>query len=385
MTISTYLADVWSATEFGDPALSGYAESRLKQDTRVGVQTMALLALAMQIVVGLFVLSQDTGTSYLYTIAVLGVLSLHIFVSAFFVDDVKALHTLGMSFLALGALAITFLAHRAGDLKIGMMAAIVMLFIVIPLVPWALREAVAVVALTYALLTASLLSVPDRFPPGTFWVLQTLVLGAAVVVTIIAGRNTFIRKQDIRARFELENAKKSLAMLSMQDHLTGAWNRRYLDETFSQIAKDCASSGNALHIAVLDIDDFKCINDEFGHQAGDAVLKAVADAFSASLGRSGQLIRLGGDEFLIICVDGDLEAMIESAISTLQQSVARAGLVKNRKVSLSAGMASTMPGKVADLQALYRSADAALYARKKQLPVDAAVPEALVRTGTWQL
>ena len=242
MTISTYLADVWSATEFGNPELSGYAETQMRRDTRIGVQLMALLALIMQLVVAVFILSQDLGSAYLYTNAVLGIFSVHILVSAAYVDDVRALHVLGMSFLIIGALAITFLAHRAGDLNIGMIAAIVMLFIAIPLVPWALREAVIVVGLTYLLLTSSLISVPGRFSPGSLWVLQSLLFGAAIVVIVIAGRNTFIRKQDIRARFELENAHSEMELLSMQDHLTGAWNRRFLDENFAKYARQCAES-----------------------------------------------------------------------------------------------------------------------------------------------
>ena len=91
MTISTYLADVWSATEFGDPELSGYAETQMLEDTRLGVQAMALLSLVMQLGVAAFILSQDLGAVYLYTNVVLGVFSLHVLVSAAFVNDVRTL------------------------------------------------------------------------------------------------------------------------------------------------------------------------------------------------------------------------------------------------------------------------------------------------------
>jgi len=87
LTISTYLADVWSATEFGDPELSGYAETQLRKDTRVGVQMMALLSLIMQVIVAVFVVSKGLGGTYLYTNVVLGVFSLHIVVSAAYVDE----------------------------------------------------------------------------------------------------------------------------------------------------------------------------------------------------------------------------------------------------------------------------------------------------------
>ena len=385
MTISTYLADVWSATEFGNPELSGYAQTQMRRDTRIGVQLMALLALIMQLVVAVFILSQDLSGAYLYTNAVLGIFSVHILVSAIYVDDVRALHVLGMSFLIIGALAITFLAHRAGDLNIGMIAAIVMLFIAIPLVPWALREAVIVVGLTYLLLTSSLISVPGRFSPGSLWVLQSLLFGAAIVVIVIAGRNTFIRKQDIRARFELENAHSAMELLSMQDHLTGAWNRRFLDDNFVTYARQCAERNKCVHVAVLDIDDFKGINDVFGHQTGDKILIGVADTFIRLLGSDGRLVRLGGDEFLIAYCGDDLDAVIDLAVSELQRSAVASELVGARTVTLSAGIASAEPGQVADLEALYKRADRALYTAKKEGPRGPSAESALARTGTWKL
>ena len=385
MTISTYLADVWSATEFGDPELSGYAEAQLRRDTRTGVQMMALLSLIMQIVVALFILSKDLGRSYLYTDVVLGIFSLHILLSAAFVDDVRALHVLGMSFLVIGALAITFLAHRAGDLNIGMIAAIVMLFIAIPLVPWALREAVIVIGLTYVLLTSSLISVPGRFSPGSLWVLQALLFGAATVVIVIAGRNTLIRKQDIRARFELENAHNAMELLSMQDHLTGAWNRRFLAENFASHARECAERNEILQVAVLDIDGFKGINDTFGHQIGDRILISVADTFVRVLGDCGRLIRLGGDEFLIVYCGEELDDVIADAIQELQQNSVAMDLTDGRSLTLSVGIASTDPGQLADLEALYKSADRALYSAKRNRPVTAAEHPGLTRTGRWTL
>lgn len=357
----------------------------MRRDTRIGVQTMALVSLLMQLVIAVAILSYGGAESYLYTVVVLGIFSLHILISAAYVDDVRALQVLGMSFLTIGAMAITFLAHRAGDLNIGMMAAIIMLFVAIPLVPWALREAVSVVGITYVLLTSSLISVPGRFATGSLWVLQILLLGSAIVVVVVAGRNTFVRKQDIRARFELENARNKLALLSMQDHLTGAWNRRYLDENFATFAEQCARQRKAMHIAVLDIDDFKGINDEFGHQLGDRTLVSVADTFIRHLDQHGSLIRLGGDEFLIIYCGDDLDGLIDTAIRELQKCKVAAAFANKRPVTVSAGIASTKPGQLADLEALYRLADRALYATKRKRPPAADLDTTLARTGQWQL
>lgn len=385
MAISTYLANVWSATEFGDPELSGYAEEQLRKDTRIGVQTMAGLSFAMQLCVALLSLIQGLSSIYLYTSALFALLSLHILISAQFVKDVRALQALGMAFLIVGAVAVTVLAHRSGDLNIGMMAAVVMLLVAVPLVPWALREATVVVGLTYALLTLSLISVPGRFETGSLAVLQTLVLGAAIVVIVVAGRNTFIRKQDIRARFELENAHNAMELLSMQDHLTGAWNRRFLDENFSEFARQCSDRNETVHVAILDIDNFKGINDQFGHQVGDKILINVADTFVRLLSGRGRLVRLGGDEFLVTYCGDDLDEMIDVAITELQQGTIAAELAGEHPVTLSAGIATTEPGQIADLETLYRNADRALYAAKEDRPAPSEVSAALTRTGQWKL
>jgi len=385
LAISTYLADVWSATEFGDPELSGYAEAQLRKDTQLGVQTMAGLSFVMQLCVAVLVLTQGHSNLYLNSSLLFGLLSLHVLISAAYLRDVRTLHVLGMTFLIIGALSLTILAHRSGELHIGVMAASVMLFVAIPLVPWALRETTIVIGLTYVLLTSSLVVVPGRFTTESLWALQLLVLGAAIIAIAITTRNTFIRKQDLRARFELENAHSDMELLSMQDHLTGAWNRRFLSEKFSEFAQGCLDKQKALHVAILDIDDFKGINDEFGHQFGDKILISVADIFVRLLEGKGRLIRLGGDEFQIIyCGDG-LDGLIETAISQLQQEFADAGLGSERVITLSAGIVSSEPGQPADLESLYKAADSALYQEKHNRPVTNGEIGRLARTGTWRL
>ena len=383
MAISTYLANVWSATEFGDTELSGYAEKQLRADTRVGVQAIAGLAFAMQLCVVAFVVLRDVGNPYLYISLLFALLSVHVVVSAFYLDDVRTLQVLGMAFLIIGALCLTSIAHQAGELHIGVMAATVMLFVAVPLVPWALREAMIIIGLTYALLIISLVVVPGRFSPESLLVLNLLILGSAVIAAVVTARNTFIRKEDLRTRFELENAHRDMELLSMQDHLTGAWNRRFLSEKFEDFAEFCIEQGNVLHVAILDIDNFKGINDEFGHQFGDKILICVADIFVRLLGNRGRLIRLGGDEFQIIYCGEGLDDLIEMAVDELQQQFAAAGLSTERMISLSAGIVSSEPGEAADLETLYRAADSALYQEKQSRPAEETNP--LARTGTWKL
>ena len=380
-----HLTRIWSATDFGDPTLDHYARERLMPDTRRGVQALAAFALLTQIAMIVLIYWQELGAAYLTSAGIFAALSLHILISARFLNDVQTLQMLGMTFLIIGALSITFLAHRTGDLNIGMMAAVVMLFVAVPLVPWALREASIIVAATYGLMTGSLLGVPGRFEPGSLLALQLLTLGTAAIVVFVTARNTMIRKHDIRAQFELKNAHDCMERLSMQDALTGAWNRRFLDEAFDDMAKRCAAHDGVLKVAVIDVDDFKGINDQFGHQVGDEILVTLARVFNERLGDRGYLIRLGGDEFLVCYCDANIDAVLNDAIHALQRSPVAAKLAGRRSITVSAGIASSQPGSPADQDQLYRAADRALYRAKTE---EAGSPPAVAdstRTGTWKL
>lgn len=386
MAILSYLEDIWSATDFGDPDLAGYAAEQMCADTRIGVQSMMVLALAMQLLIAAMAIFFDLGSLYIYMSLLIAALCLHMLISASFITDVRTLHALGMTFLIASALAITVLAHRFGSLNVGMMAAVIMLLVAIPMIPWALRESTIVVGLIFALITLSLHSVPGRFDSGSLLVLQVLIVGAAVVVLVVTGKNTFIRKEDLRARYQLEQANIAMEMLSMQDHLTGAWNRRFLDENFSVFANDCAKKKQVLSIAVLDIDDFKGINDTFGHQVGDNILVRVAHTFNKLIDADGHLVRLGGDEFLIAYRGEGVATLIEAAITELQTKSVMGQLTGHETVTLSAGIATSQPGEKADLNKLYRIADRALYTAKQERPGKRKrAPAHSTLTGTWKL
>ena len=388
MAVSTFFSDMWSATGFTDPEMGGYAEQQIRIDTRRGVQIVATLSIVAQASVALLVVASGAPAVVLKTNLIVGVLSVHVMVSAVFVEDVRSLQMLGVAFLIVSAVAITFLAHGTGDLSIGMMAAIVMLFVVIPVIPWALREALAVVALAYFLLTVSLLSVPGRFDTQALVVLQLLLLGSAVVVLVVTGRNTLVRKHDIRARYELERAHREMEVLSMKDHLTGAWNRRFLSERFEQILRDCHGQGRKMQMAVLDIDNFKGINDRYGHHVGDKILVSLSAVFMKKLGESGYLVRLGGDEFQVLYCGGDLEKLIDETVAEIQQGEIALSLAGERSVTLSAGMVSIDPDGSVDLEELYKTADSALYSAKhdgRNKVAGESGGTSLGRTGTWKL
>ncbi len=97
---------------------------------------------------------------------------------------------------------------------------------------------------------------------------------------------------------QLEEQHQHLELLSMTDALTGLFNRRKFDTVFSQLLSSTANKQSLLNFAIIDIDDFKIYNDNYGHAQGDLILKAVAEIIQNHLKRSSDYaFRLGGEEF----------------------------------------------------------------------------------------
>lgn len=98
-----------------------------------------------------------------------------------------------------------------------------------------------------------------------------------------------------------ETARKEVEFLSYHDRLTGLYNRHYLEYLISE------ESNNIGSIIYIDVNDFKLVNDVFGHELGDDVLVAIAQIMSEVIGSDGIAIRLGGDEFIILAYEGNVE------------------------------------------------------------------------------
>ena len=99
---------------------------------------------------------------------------------------------------------------------------------------------------------------------------------------------------------ELEAALDEASMQVKEDQLTGAYNRRGLDEMFAREKDRSAQSGQPLSMVLLDVDNFKQLNDHYGHLTGDQVLKHLVDTISANLRPNDIVARLGGEEFVLL-------------------------------------------------------------------------------------
>jgi diguanylate cyclase (GGDEF)-like protein/PAS domain S-box-containing protein len=98
----------------------------------------------------------------------------------------------------------------------------------------------------------------------------------------------------------LERENQRLVRLAQRDPLTQAYNRRAMEELFPKIAEDCRENSRSISAIMLDIDHFKKFNDSYGHQTGDELLKQLASLAQKFIRENDILVRLGGEEFLII-------------------------------------------------------------------------------------
>jgi diguanylate cyclase (GGDEF)-like protein len=147
------------------------------------------------------------------------------------------------------------------------------------------------------------------------------------------------------------------------DALTGLPNRRAVQDTLKRMIAQSGRTLAPMAALVLDLDQFKAINDTYGHDRGDAVLCAVSDVLRRSLRTSDFVGRNGGEEFIALLPDTDADGAMEAA-EKLRAAVAQLSLPGiDRPVTTSIG-AAVFPHTAADAQSLLRLADRALYAAK---------------------
>jgi diguanylate cyclase (GGDEF)-like protein len=156
-------------------------------------------------------------------------------------------------------------------------------------------------------------------------------------------------------------------MLAYRDPLTGLRNRRYFDERLSEECdRALRSEGARLSLLVIDIDEFKLINDEKGHVAGDRVLQWVANFLNQNLRAHDICCRTGGDEFMAILANADRKDC-EQIIQRIEKNLTRVTEDMPCEVNLSIG-AATWPDDGSNPEGLVRAADKAMYKEKKSRP-----------------
>ena len=153
----------------------------------------------------------------------------------------------------------------------------------------------------------------------------------------------------------------------IRDPLTGLFNRRYLDEALPRELHRCRRRGEPLAVAMLDLDHFKHFNDTYGHDAGDAVLRAVGALLNETLRRGDIACRYGGEELTLILPGANLDtarARLEILRKAIMQKRARYQAGELPPITTSIGV-TVVGAQETDSVALLARADAALYQAKK--------------------
>jgi diguanylate cyclase (GGDEF)-like protein len=357
------LRTMWSSTDFGANELTRYASAVMCREARQGIFVLGILTMLLMAGLALLYHALGLGTAYPYTFGVLALLALHVALSARTISDIKVLYLLGMVLLAVSGLAFVLLAHRYGVFTATLFSTVVLLFMVVPLVPWGLREALLAVGIIYLIFTGSTLSVAGRFAHEALWTLQFLMLSAAVISLALVAFAIVVRKEHLEARFKLTAANEKLAKVSLQDPLTGAWNRRFLEEHFGAIVARHAACGEACALGVLDVDKFKELNDTYGHACGDRVLQRLVKALTQALGADEYVVRIGGDEFVLIMKEETAKPRLERALERFGEREEGFPDLPARP-SVSIGMARVPPEAPIPLREAYLLADKSLYAAK---------------------
>ena len=172
--------------------------------------------------------------------------------------------------------------------------------------------------------------------------------------------------KEVQPVLEAKKLLKTLHESSIKDTVTGLYNRRFLEEGFEKISAGAIRRGSVLGLLMCDLDFFKQVNDTYGHDAGDAILKATANCIKNTLRASDIVIRFGGEEFLVIIVDTKagysiaIAEKIREKISALKIQVRTEVLTKTISIGV-----SEFPIDTENFWEAIKYADVALYKAKE--------------------
>lgn len=174
-----------------------------------------------------------------------------------------------------------------------------------------------------------------------------------------------LSRQNALLRKEVAQLQVYRAM-AYRDPLTGMWNRRYFDERLNEelSRSQRAGTGRRFSVLVVDINDFKDVNDQHGHATGDVILKWVGEFLSSHLRTHDVPCRTGGDEFMVLLPDLSAEDC-GRLLGRLREQLQAVNVGRDIPVSLALGTAS-WPEVVASANELVTQADAEMYADKQR-------------------
>jgi diguanylate cyclase len=205
---------------------------------------------------------------------------------------------------------------------------------------------------------------PLHFPPHVELMHFTLAASCMLAVTLLTGEMSKLRSKLKQQKKDLLIAVDKIRTLATVDELTSLANRRYMNEVLNAQERRSSAPGEDICIALLDIDFFKNVNDNFGHDGGDAVLRTFAQAARDGLRADDMLARWGGEEFLLMLPQTAL-AEAQLVLRRMAERVAQiriAELDLQRQVTFSAGLVQRREGE--PFTETIARADKAMYTAK---------------------
>ena len=170
----------------------------------------------------------------------------------------------------------------------------------------------------------------------------------------------------------LEEQVSNNEWLALHDELTGLPNRRLFAARLTSAVELCERKKSCLALVVLDLNDFKQINDSLGHVAGDHVLREVSSVLRKSIRATDTVARLGGDEFIIVVTDMPNANAVERFTDSLRSAIERPIMIHDKPMVVGASFGFAMyPEEARDATKLLRLADQRMYFLKKR-PVQSA-------------
>ncbi len=187
-------------------------------------------------------------------------------------------------------------------------------------------------------------------------------LAAAQVLADVAAAYLF----NAQARIDSSATVARLNHRSLHDALTGLANRTLLEELLEQAVARARRSHLSTAVLFADLDDFKAVNDRYGHHVGDELLLAVAERLTQALRPGDTLARLGGDEFVVLCEDLADSTHAETLAERITAAMSAPFEVAGRWIAMTASVGIAFSGRGQDIpEVLLRDADLAMYQAKK--------------------
>ncbi len=179
--------------------------------------------------------------------------------------------------------------------------------------------------------------------------------------TVVGGIESFTDESSLTQVRERLHEMEHLAMV---DSLTDVPNRRFLEVVLSSRLAEMRRFGSALSVAIVDVDDFKLVNDRFGHQTGDAALRMVATVMAANQRTEDVVARLAGDEFVLLLSNAGLQAAVE-VCERLRMLIASSDLQRGDvNVAMTASFGVTAATEHDTVESVLQRADQLLYRAK---------------------